>query len=54
MTKSDRTSRFTFRLPTVLLNQLREEAEELGVSVNARILQILWEWADHKNMKKGC
>ena len=40
--------RFTFRIPNELLLKLKAEANEKGVSVNAQILQILWEWADHE------
>ena len=36
--------RFTFRIPTELLNTLKNEAEKKGVSNNAFILQILWNW----------
>ena len=44
MTKDDRI-RFTLRLPNELLNKLKEEARRQGVSLNALILQILWDWA---------
>lgn len=37
--------RFTFRIPNELLLKLKAEANEKGVSVNAQILQILWEWS---------
>ena len=48
MTKSDKRARYTFRLPQELLSVLKKESNEIGVSVNALILQILWEWAESK------
>ncbi len=45
MTKDTR-ERFTFRLPEKLLNSLKNEAFKKGVSLNALILQVLWEWAE--------
>ncbi len=46
MTKDART-RFTFRLPEELYETLKDKAAVKGVSVNAIILQILWEWLEH-------
>lgn len=46
--KNDTRERFTLRIPTPLFEQLQKEAEESGVSLNAFILQILWEWAGQK------
>lgn len=43
MTK-DECVRFTMRLPTKLRMALENEANEMGVSINARILSILWDW----------
>lgn len=43
MTK-DLISRFTFRLPKALLERIKIEANNQGVSTNSLILQILWEW----------
>lgn len=42
MTKDERV-RFTFRLPKELFEDLKSEAKKQGFSVNALILQILWE-----------
>ena len=42
MMKNDARERFTLRIPTVLYHQLLTRAEEIGVSLNALILQILW------------
>ena len=42
-------ARFTFRIPNELLEMLKKEASKKGVSVNAQILQILWEWVKKSN-----
>lgn len=44
VSKEDDRTRFTFRMPGELLQKLKEQANRLGVSVNALILQVLWEW----------
>lgn len=49
MTKGDRV-RFTFRIPASLFEAVKTQAEIKGVSQNALLLQILWDWA--KNQKK--
>lgn len=46
---SDTRERFTFRIPTTLMKLLREEAKNKGVSLNALILQILWDWVKEEN-----
>lgn len=46
MTNKDERARFTFRIPQKTFDLLKVEAEKRGVSVNALILQILWEWAN--------
>ena len=51
MTKDTR-ERFTFRIPERLMKSLKEEAGKIGVSLNALILQILWEWYE-KNGEEG-
>lgn len=43
MTKDVR-KRFTFRLPDSLFDNLKKEADKQGLSLNALILQILWNW----------
>lgn len=40
----DERARFTLRLPEKLFESLGKEATEVGVSLNALILQILWNW----------
>ncbi len=45
MTNNDIRIRFTLRLPEELLSMLQRKADAIGVSNNALILQILWEWA---------
>lgn len=42
-------ARFTFRVPDRLYELLKEEAAAKGVSLNALILQILWDWAERQN-----
>ncbi len=46
--KKDARERFTLRLPATLFMQLQVDGEKLGVSTNALILQILWNWMDRK------
>lgn len=48
MTKD--TVRFTFRLPERLLKQLKQEANKIGVSTNALILQILWDYVKKNDL----
>lgn len=36
--------RYTFRMPEALYRAIEKKATELGVSKNALILQILWDW----------
>ena len=50
MTKDERV-RFTFRLPKELFDNLKNEAKKKGTSVNALILQILWDWDKNRNMQ---
>lgn len=45
---NDARERFTFRIPKKLLETLKFESEKKGVSINALILQILWEWVERK------
>lgn len=50
---TDKKARFTFRIPETTFSKLKEEADKRGVSLNALILQILWDWVkqndDHKS-----
>lgn len=41
---TDARARFTLRIPTELMERMQEQADRAGVSVNAYILQILWDW----------
>jgi len=50
MTKDTR-ARYTFRLPNTLLEKIKHQAYITGVSSNALILQILWDWIEQD--KKG-
>ena len=45
---TDNRARFTFRMPEELYQMLDERAEELGVSKNALILQILWDYVEKR------
>lgn len=47
MTKDTR-QRFTFRLPEELFVKIRDTAKKQGVSINALILQILWNYINKK------
>lgn len=49
--KKDNRERFTLRLPTILFTKLQSNGKELGVSTNALISQILWNWMEHKENK---
>lgn len=50
MTKDNRV-RFTFRIPENIFEKLKAEAMLRGVSVNAFILQILWDWSKENSPK---
>ena len=48
--KKDDRERFTLRLPTTLFSKIQSNAQEIGTSTNALILQVLWEWINkHEN-----
>lgn len=47
--KEDTRERFTLRLPSALFQLLKTEADKIGVSVNACILKILWDWAENND-----
>lgn len=53
MSKEDDRTRFTFRMPTELFEKLKSDADRLGVSTNALILQILWEWVRENKKATG-
>ena len=38
----------TLRLPKELLESIRENAKEKGLTLNALILQILWKWENRQ------
>jgi len=48
MTKDEKNKRvrFTFRIPEKLFSLLKIKANEQGLSINAFILHILWNWVD--------
>lgn len=43
---NDARKRFTLRVPAVLMEQVDRMAIKTGVSTNALILQILWNWLE--------
>lgn len=43
--------RFTFRLPKTLLETYKKKAKKLGISTNALMLQILWEWINKNELE---
>lgn len=52
MTKDERI-RFTLRMPVELFNKVQKEANKIGCSVNAMVLQILWDWVKENEKKEG-
>ena len=52
MIKKDERARFTLRIPERLLNKLEAVANEQGVSTNALILHILWDWSEEQKQHK--
>lgn len=49
---NDIRTRFTFRLPKDLFSKLDEKANNIGVSKNALLIQILWSYLEEQD-KKG-
>lgn len=47
MTKE--TERFTLRLTGELKGQLDENRKRMGISLNALVVQILWDWAERQS-----
>ena len=43
---NDERARFTLRMPKKLFDEIQALASDTGVSANALILQILWEWIE--------
>lgn len=48
MQQKDDRARFTFRMPEALYTRIDKRADELGVSKNALILQILWDYIEKR------
>ena len=48
--KKDVRERFTLRLPKELFLYVQDEADRTGVSINALILNVLWEWLEKKEV----
>lgn len=49
MTNNDEV-RFTLRLPKKTMQKIKNKSDEIGISNNALVLQILWEWAERQNV----
>ncbi len=50
---NDNRIRFTFRIPVPLFEALKAQAEIRGVSQNALLLQILWDWVKEQEKERG-
>ncbi len=50
--KTDGRSRYTLRLPRELFDMIGAKANELGLPINALILQILWDWVERKRAEQ--
>lgn len=37
------------RMPAELKDVIKAEARRIGVSLNALVLQIIWQWAQNRN-----
>ena len=46
---TEERKRYTFRLPKGLYLKLEQEAKKQGISINALMLKILWDWSERKN-----
>ena len=44
--KIDNRERFTLRFPIELYSRIKIEADKQGVSSNALIIKILWDWIE--------
>lgn len=44
--------RYTFRMPEELYQIAKTKADRLGISMNALLLDILWEWKKNEHIKK--
>ena len=51
MQMQDNRERFTLRMPTQLYEAIGKQATETGVSLNALILHILWDWVKQNENK---
>ncbi|MBU5627746.1 hypothetical protein KQI82_12580 [Oscillibacter sp. MSJ-2] len=48
---TNETERFTLRITKELKHQLETTRKRMGVSLNALVLQILWDWAKENQGK---
>lgn len=47
------TEKILTRTPKVLKELIVKEAQKLGISVNAMVLQIWWQWAENKEKRES-
>lgn len=52
MTNNDMRKRYTFRMPEELYQMAKTKADRLGISMNALLLDILWEWKKKEHIKE--
>lgn len=52
MTNNDIRKRYTFRIPEELYQMAKAKADRLGISMNALLLDILWEWKKKEHIKE--
>ena len=52
MTNNDMRKRYTFRMPEELYQIAKTKADRLGISMNALLLDILWEWKKKEHIEE--
>lgn len=50
---NDERMRFTLRIPEKLFRMIQKKANAAGVSTNALILQILWQYVEGNKEQKA-
>lgn len=48
---TNNTSRFTLRIRKELKEQLENDCDKMGVSLNSLISKILWDWSQKQDGK---
>lgn len=41
---TEKSSRFTLRIPKDLKERLAAQSDRMGISINSFVVQILWSW----------